>query len=104
MRKTRTGGFKYSPLIPMLLLAISAMTGCASGTVGIKAPAPSTPQDLLVPCPQLPMAQSGQLEDLSLNHKAVTSLYYDCQAKDLALIAVVKDDEPSWWEFWKIWW
>jgi hypothetical protein len=34
----------------------------------------------------------------------VTILYYDCQSRHAALVEAVKDDQPGWWQFWRIWW
>jgi len=107
MRKIRIGGFVGAMLIraSLLLAATSAMTGCAIGTFGTKAPAPTTPQSLREPCPEtLPPAASSLFKDLAANHKAVAQIYFECRDKHAALIEATKDDEPAWWEFWRIVW
>lgn len=104
MRPIRIGGCAGQLRILLLATVTLVLTACVTGTVGIKGPPPTIPATLLEPCPPLPPALDSKLPALVENHRQITKLYHDCLLRHAALVKAVDTDEPSWWQFWKIWW
>ncbi|WP_293766369.1 hypothetical protein [uncultured Aquitalea sp.] len=66
-----------STLIP--LLAVLMLTACASGNPPTLAPTLTVPANLTAKCPDLPLLQSGSLNDLLSNHIQVAKAYHECR-------------------------
>lgn len=78
-------------IVTLLLIAVCLMTGCASGTPPmVAAPSLNPPASLMVTCKTLPMATSGTLRDLVMNHIEVAQQYYDCADKHNALVDLIE--------------
>lgn len=68
----------------LILIAASTLTGCASGTVQTPVMPWIPPANVMLDCPDLPLAQDGKLATLLSNHKEVSDLYHQCQALNQA--------------------
>lgn len=104
----RTGGRVWSRSALISLPLISALTGCASGTVGTRDPPPISPALLVKAKTQLPPARSGKLPDLMANHKESAEQYQIVATRLNALIDEVTQPAAAparWWQVWKrSWW
>ena len=109
MSSTRIGGRRSLPSVLICLAASLALSGCWSGTGGIKdPPQPQIDAELLQKAAvELPPAASGKLQDLAENHRICTKRYHQVVTQCNALIDEVTPPalQPArWWQFWKEGW
>lgn len=85
-----------------------ALTCSACGLLRTKTEAPPQPDAaLLKPCTPLPQPKDAKADTLIKNHVQTAKLYHQVCADHEALIEAatpLKDPEPRWWQFWKIYW
>lgn len=95
--KTRPWSLPFLLTILSWALAISALTGCASGTKRSDPPAPlpPTPTHLTVLCEPLPLALGSVLPMLWTNHQQVAASAQECALRFAALVQVVRAREAQ---------
>lgn len=106
-KRWAASSMRISRCILILLLATSALSVSACGTlrtvatlpspatVELEQPSPKIDPSLLAQCPPLPLATSGKLPELVRNHEQVTQLYNDCRKRHDALATAVKTSEAQ---------
>lgn len=83
-------------LVVAVVIVVWMLSGCASGTtqtpvlVASQSAHPVVRQDLMQPCPDLPLATSGSVQDLLSNHVLVALAYVTCRVGKADLVNAVR--------------
>lgn len=96
----------WSRLAPSFAALTLALTCSACGALRTTADPPPKPDAALLQQPRsLPQPRDSTAPSLIENHVQVAAQYHALANQTKALIEVVdppKNDEPRWWQFWRI--
>lgn len=76
---------------PCLLTAVLVLSGCASGTKPMAAPAPRYQENLLVKCPtQFPALPSDEIDEAVRNHVSTIAEARECARRHNNLVDAIR--------------